>query len=213
MRLNELFEVRLPLVKGVTKRARAHYGAFVCVMRPEDFLWLTTDTDSYDYIKRDVEKNYSWEKYLQAPSDQTPFLDIEWDSGKVIGHEGRHRAMMMVQQGGRAFPCIIYPRQRWWIVSWTDQTGEHAEEFPDPILACDREAELKQDKNTLTTLVRKGGHEKLRGHPLRSEDWDYSPWRIEDFPDRLRGQYSSFSMPKSMIKIGLVKGYTHHTRP
>ena len=47
------------------------------------------------------------------------FIDLDYKSGKIIGHEGRHRAKVASELGLKKFPVIIYCRD--------GETGEYVD--------------------------------------------------------------------------------------
>ena len=228
MNLNDLLENRLPLFKGQIPNARGDYGAFVCVMTPRDFLKLTATPEDLKRILADpfpdTEADYSsWKgnltDYGRFPM---PFLKVKFPSGKVFGHEGRHRAAMVMRQGGKAFPVMIYPygEDRYeamirWIDDETDEDHRWSDIF-DTEEEADDDVEQKWSeigpniygKRTRVTVVPYG---KLRGAPARSQpqNFEYAMWRVEDFPPCLFSQYNSYDRV-CQFKVGLVKGYRHH---
>ena len=51
-----------------------------------------------------------------VPFNELPFLQIDRD-GRVIGHEGRHRAMALLAAGITSMPCIL----RSCVIRWAHQ--------------------------------------------------------------------------------------------
>lgn len=229
----------LPLRPGVIKQARGAYGAFICVMRPEDFLELTTyDQKELQQIK---DKRYPIpdDEYVERMGADMaasyppgrfdmPFLYVGFPSGKVEGHEGRHRAAMVLRDGGRSFPVMIYPRADTVYVvksEYRDQDDEsHFEEVEFTnrrkadshemgiLMKSLRDQDPVDRRHHKTTITTHRG-DKLRGAPERSlKPYQYAAWRVEDFPKQLVAQYNDW-MKVTRFKVGLVKGYRHHQEP
>ena len=233
----DLVEANLKLRPDVIRKAHGAYGAFIVVMRPADFLDLTTS--SVEELRQIKDKPFPIpdDKYnadhadlgLKAGRFDMPFLYVQFPSGKIVGHEGRHRAAMILASGGKSFPVMIYPRaQDQFLVKTTymdDDWNEHEVEdtFTDRDEANDHETKLLlkhlkgEDPEGMThqkTKVKTLQGDKLRGAPDRSSGWQYAAWKVEDFPTQLVAQYHRYtSVPSSDMKIGIVKGYTHHKEP
>ncbi len=234
MRLNELFESTLPLMKGQIRKARSMYGAFIITMDPKDFLYLTSTPEDYQKIlakKFPVDR----EQYLAWGLDdgdanfgkfEMPFLGVGFPSGRIYRHEGRHRAAMIMRQGGKNFPVIIYPEEDPFYIGKIEYFDNESKkqiwttpEYPDKQSAYDaaktKSEELAMDENNYILRLRSeyNSGSKLRGAPDRSDrsTWDHAKWTKEDFPKALIGQYER-SREISKFRIGLVKGYRHHIR-
>lgn len=87
--------------------------AYITRMHAKDFLELTTgETRTPQTIKDEVESVF-WRDTFDADKvravEGTPFLDVDRDTGKVIGHEGRHRiAGAALKHGDNVmFPVVI----------------------------------------------------------------------------------------------------------
>lgn len=81
-------------------------------IHPLDFLRLTTPNKKslQEIFDRVGIKSL---EYFNSPEYQDkgpiyPFIDIT-DTGKIIGHEGRHRAAAVYRQGNRQFSIAICP--------------------------------------------------------------------------------------------------------
>lgn len=127
MNLYELYEATLPLAKGSMHRSRHNYGALVAVMNPRDFITLTIDqTYNEKHLRQDNVKG----NYIYNPDDYNmPFLDVDLLSGKVMGHEGRHRAVWALDNGYDKMTVTIYFRMISWIVEYRNDDGKQQEEF------------------------------------------------------------------------------------
>jgi hypothetical protein len=240
--LNEMVEpdltedMKLKMLPDQIRNARGSYGAFVISMHPDDFLELTTSDEN--------EKKSIYAKQFPIPKDeyadrmaglsiadkegqyQMPYLNVEFPSGKVVGHEGRHRAAMILKNGGTSIPVTIYPRED---TIWRT-TIEFENEDWEVVDSISQDFRNHSDANHFALDYMLGkrlppeglrfGKDKieclrgnaLRGAPARSEGpWKNAKWQASDFPDKLICQYHDWlSVPKSRFKIGLVKGYRHH---
>lgn len=236
MLLQDLFEASLPLVKNQMSKFRGSYGAFIITMNPADFLKLTTTGDDYERI---MNRPFPWskEEYENIFTNdkdfgryEMPFLNVQFPSGRIFGHEGRHRSAMIMRQGGKSVPVVIYPYEDYTYVahlSYIDYAADPDEEYPEPTeweseaykSRVDARAALDAKKASLNPddcYIRKERIETnyggvLKGAPERSEGWDRAAWKVSDFPDHLIGQYDD-SIVVSNFRVGLVKGYHHHTR-
>lgn len=221
----------LPLNKGANDGARGLYGAFICVMQPSDFLRLTTDgeehlakihkdefTDLQTYAA-DTDEKYGKSKY------NMPFLFIEFETGRVTGHEGRHRAAMVERAGGRSFPCmIIFKETEKWRLTYekASRTGHVDDELMQEFFPS--EAQVDQRVDTLRSLnsldqfdfyyeefkvEQVTGRGTMKGSP-RSDGWDYDSWKAQDIPEKFIGQFDPMVViPTLRMKFGPVKGYRH----
>jgi len=231
MRYRSLTENRLSLNGGDVKSYAADYGAFLITMHPHDFLLLTThDDNEYKQIcdapfpipTADFEAlGYEWGS---TDKFQLPYLNVIYPSGQIIGHEGRHRAAMIMKQGGDKFPVAIFMRTPYaFELNYTIADCDHikpdqkmVERFDNRAAAEARRAELDdadvegdEDGTLYYSRFKIDTHHpiKLRGCPERSDpsEWRWAPWEISDFPKQLVGQFSPVTVPKSRFGIGLMK--------
>jgi hypothetical protein len=238
----KILEANLPLRPGVIKNSHGAYGAFVVVMSPYDFLELTTSNEAQlqaikngtdrdrPFPQPDDEYNKDHEGLsVTAGRFDMPFLYVQFPSGKVTGHEGRHRAAMVHRSGGKSFPVMIYPREddRFLVrdIYRDDDWNEHE---IDTEYHSRRDAEAHEYKLLLSSLhdepmlngwtylktkIKVLHGEKLRGAPARSvAAYQYAAWKVEDFPKALVSQFNDWNKV-TRFKVGLVKGYTHHREP
>jgi len=81
--------------------------SWITSINPTDFLNLTVteetqNRDVFDKIKGDYGTNvneYDYIEGLKKETRQTPYLAIDVDTGKVVGHEGRHRMRALEKEG------------------------------------------------------------------------------------------------------------------
>lgn len=81
------------------------------MMSPMDFLKLSTPGNTSTWISEEKSYTKTLDEYNGFAKEGTsilpPWLDIAMDTGKVLGHEGRHRAMAVMNAGGTKFPVFI----------------------------------------------------------------------------------------------------------
>lgn len=231
MRFHEIIsEKTLPLLKGELNRARGSYGAFVITMNPEDFLKLTASPHDLAIIKQQTFPK-PWDEFSGSYStaDQdfgrfpAPFLKVACPSGKVLGHEGRHRALMVLNQGGTNFPVIIYLRQdSIYTISYEEFHVESGEEFDrtetfnDAGEARQRYEQLKfspvsEPINYFGVKMETQGGGAIKGSPsfIDPEDpWKKKSFQKSDMPAQLISEYSD-DVVVTNYRVGLVKGYNH----
>jgi hypothetical protein len=223
----------------IMANARNNHDALLVVMNPMDFLKLTTPDDDelqsiIDKVDRSLADYNSGVGEYNKSNYNLPYLNVLWPSGKIVGHEGRHRAAMVYKEGGKSFTATISFRQDYsYFVTWeqTDENGdevldEHGEpkmfSQPFPTLqsasAFKREIENEwrapdydwsQGTKSRVKVVTNGGN-ILRGHPERNNfnvhPWVYGKWTPADMPPALIGQYNdSIRIPTSRMKIGVVR--------
>jgi hypothetical protein len=98
-------------------------------MNPLDFLRLTVNTPNvFDFIRQEKDHTKSLEDYNQfatsGKSIHMPWLDVDMYTGKVVGHEGRHRAMSVINADGRVIPVGICLRERGYPVYYKENKVE-----------------------------------------------------------------------------------------
>ena len=231
MNLKHIFEANLPLRKGAIANARGNYDALICVMNPIDFIRLTTeDEESLNRIFTDEfssldDFNKEGSTYNKN-SYNMPFLKVIHETGKVLGHEGRHRAAMIAKAGGKSFPCTIaFATNYTYEVSWSEsdfahedaddvekvqnfETIEDAREFVKKLEALNNRDDLTIFYSNVKLQV--DGGSRMKGSP-RSEGWNYKPWSVSDVPAQFIGEFNpAMIIPTSKMRFGLVKGYRHY---
>lgn len=98
-------------------------------MHPMDFLKLTTSDASLEQILSGALSKDEYQKFADEDKLSVhPFLSVEQKSGKVVSHEGRHRAAAAIKAGDVHFrvAIILYPSSRGWKLEeipqvWTGQ--------------------------------------------------------------------------------------------
>lgn len=239
MILSDLLEsYRLPLISGGVPNARGSYGAFLVTMNPNDFLKLTvTNDEELEHIvnrpfpldRDEYTKHHSYNDGADFGRYPIPFLKVIFPSGKITGHEGRHRAAMIARNGGDKIPVIIYPYEHLGYEAsykyWDDDEERYVTVNTNPYdnedeaekAAYDALNQYPEDDrgDFLGTQVKimNRGLKQLKGAPERSNssEYCYAAWTKEDFPDQLIGQFDrTVSVSSNRIKIGKIKGYHHY---
>jgi hypothetical protein len=153
-----------------------------------------------------------------------PFLKVQFPSGKIFGHEGRHRAAWVKRSGGTRIPVTIYPyseSEYTGQIEYYDDNGERQFSTVGPFGDhTDAVAATKAERHRIAVdldlyvsrdRVEHTGNITLKGQPDRSDGWDKAAWRVEDFPEQLVGQYNRSVVVRD-FRVGLVKGYNHFRR-
>lgn len=81
--------------------------AYIAYMAPRDFLDLTTSESGRSYIER-TSKQLDPQELGDASRYQPIQLRIDHETGEVVGHEGRHRAYAMQQEGIGSIPVLLF---------------------------------------------------------------------------------------------------------
>lgn len=107
----------LKITQTMLDQARGNKLTGFLIMNPLDFLRLTVNTPNvFDFIRQEKDDTKTVEEYnsfaAKGKSIHMPWLDVDMYTGKVVGHEGRHRAMAVYAAGGHKFPVGICLRER-----------------------------------------------------------------------------------------------------
>lgn len=81
--------------------------AYIAYMAPRDFLDLTTSETGRSHIERTSQK-LNVPELGDASRYQPIQLRIDHETGEVVGHEGRHRAYAMQQEGIGSIPVLFF---------------------------------------------------------------------------------------------------------
>lgn len=83
----------------------------ILMMDPREFLSLTVDRDVDVWLEKEKNNTYSLEQYNEwartGKNIVMPFLDVKRHEGKVIEHEGRHRAAACINAHVDLMPVAI----------------------------------------------------------------------------------------------------------
>lgn len=153
----------LKITPRMLENARANKCAGWLEMNPLDFLRLTTTKPNvFDWIKQEQSDTKSLAEYNQyaasGASALMPWLDVDMATGKVIGHEGRHRAIAVYLANSRAFPVAICLRERGYPVYY--QWAESGKPYPE-----DRKKVYVSQKDVPPVLVGQFIHREVAIKP------------------------------------------------
>lgn len=195
MRYFDLLEKRLPLSDLAYRNNRSEKATFVAVIDPIEFIRLTVPSE--DAIQRIIDNTKVELPQYDRNDYFMPYLYVN-ESGKIIGHEGRHRAAMIHKAGGDRFPITIHmhsnPR---YLVTYRGDNDEGeevsgSEEFPTYEEAEAFEERLKNDPHFYyRSDIDSIGNKKLG--------------RKSDMPSYLIGQFNDHRYPTSLLKFGRAK--------
>lgn len=106
---------KLMLTDGHISHAKSNKAVAIIWMSPRDFLSLTTMADDSAWEKeisyRPVQPIEAYNRYIaEGENIIMPRLDVELGTGKVTGHEGRHRAAAVMNARGAVLPVSIHLR-------------------------------------------------------------------------------------------------------
>ena len=95
-------------LKDYASKGSPRYAqAYIAYMTPQDFLDLTTSESGRSYIER-MSKKLDPQELGDASRYQPIQLRIDHETGEVVGHEGRHRAYAMQQEGIESIPVLLF---------------------------------------------------------------------------------------------------------
>ena len=95
-------------LKDYASKGSPRYAqAYIAYMTPRDFLDLTTSESGRSYIER-ASKKLDPQELGDATRYQPIQLRIDHETGEVVGHEGRHRAYAMQQEGIESIPVLLF---------------------------------------------------------------------------------------------------------
>ena len=89
------------------KSSPKYAKAYIAYMTPDDFLNLTTSEGGRQIVEQHS-KELDAEKLGEATRWQPIQLNIDHETGKVQGHEGRHRAVAMRNAGVEQIPVLLF---------------------------------------------------------------------------------------------------------
>lgn len=108
------------------RQARGNKASGTIIMNPHDFLVLTTTNKAeYDHIMEGALTTAEYNHFAKTEQNiHMPWLDVTLDGkkptfggkpsktkpGRVVGHEGRHRAAALIKEGIDKMVVLLQPR-------------------------------------------------------------------------------------------------------
>ena len=80
---------------------------YIAKINPNDFIELTTNANTLVDIK-DETLRYG-ELDINKINESFMFMEIDLKTGKILNHEGRHRMMLLKNNGYKDVEILIYP--------------------------------------------------------------------------------------------------------
>lgn len=101
----------LLITPRMIENAKDNKAIGILTMDPYDFLDLTIDTSARQWIASEQGNTRTLDEYNEyarmGRSGLMPFLYVRTDTNKVIEHEGRHRAIALLNAHVRTMPVAI----------------------------------------------------------------------------------------------------------
>lgn len=106
MRITELFEQLLITPEMLVNAKKEGHQVFVLI-DCKDFLLCTTNK-TLPKIVKSAKTVSDYNEYAKTdPETITPYLRISLKDNKILGHEGRHRAVALLKEGNEKMPCTL----------------------------------------------------------------------------------------------------------
>jgi hypothetical protein len=107
---------QLLITPQMMSQAKANKCIGMMTMNPYDFIRLTINQGDVDqWIKEEAEYTKTVEEYNEfarkGDSIHPPWLEIDMETGKVVGHEGRHRSAALIKEGVKQIPVAVMLRK------------------------------------------------------------------------------------------------------
>lgn len=114
--------MELAVTPGMLARAKAAKSVGWLKMRPHDFLTLIVQHSVDAWIAEQVaDKEVHTVAFYNEHADMLPYLEVDRKTGKVLGHEGRHRSAACLLEKVAAMPVAIFLRE-----------GRHTDYYDEP---------------------------------------------------------------------------------
>lgn len=120
-----------------------YYNSATMNISPQEFLALTAENDSYYFnFKKQTEAMGE----LDLNKAQDMFLTVDMQTGKVLGHEGRHRMILLAKNGYTNVQIRINARNQ-------KQNGNYVYQMPKKLIGQD---DIKTTINTVKMMPLSG---------------------------------------------------------
>ena len=114
-----LKEQELPVNKEDVPDYEDSYAKISVIMKPELFISLTTGDEK---TVSDLEYDNQEYDYHYDPDDyDVPFLKVLYNSGKIIGHEGRHRCVWAIDNKYDKVPVTLYYYDKYYYIKYDNK--------------------------------------------------------------------------------------------
>lgn len=106
--INEAANV-LKITDEMYRQARGNGMHFVVEFPVKEFLLMSTENEkSLETIQKQCRTIDDYNRWAEeGETILMPFLSVDADSGKITGHEGRHRATAIMCSGAKTMPVSI----------------------------------------------------------------------------------------------------------
>ena len=152
---------QLKVTQAMIENAKDRKGIGLMKMDPYDFLKLTTDSSSVgQWIKEEHETTKPLDQYNEWATDGTirvmPFLNINMQTGKVMGHEGRHRAAALMAVHGQEMWVCVFLKKDWYTVDKVDGKWLTEADIPNVLIGEFKISMVKTDTKGFKRFTRHG---------------------------------------------------------
>lgn len=101
----------LTITHHMKEKARVNKGCCILEMSCNHFIYLTT-AHAEQWKAAEAAETYTLAQYNEwvhrGDCDTIPYLEVDIHTGKVKGHEGRHRSLSLLLAGHHKMPVVIY---------------------------------------------------------------------------------------------------------
>lgn len=141
---------QLKVTPGMIDNAEDRKSIGILQMDAYQFLRLTIDSSTVTtWMDEEIETTKSLDQYNAWGQDGTirvmPFLNIDMRTGKVLGHEGRHRAASILNSGGKFIPVAIFLKKDYYTVNRIDGRPLGEEDIPKTLIGEFRPSAVQID--------------------------------------------------------------------
>lgn len=91
---------------GVWDDDSDYSNAFLAYVDPREFINGTTSSNNDSHIRKEIGEQVLDLDRLNNET-QTPFLDVDFSTNQIVGHEGRHRMGALANAGVFKVPVVI----------------------------------------------------------------------------------------------------------
>ena len=119
----------LKITDRMLQQAKSNKSVGWLYLDPTQFLSLTvTESNVFDWIERELPETKSVADY-NSYQTLMPWLDVDVETGKVVGHEGRHRAAACIKDSVKRLPVAIHLREHGSALYYRTENGSLKKRF------------------------------------------------------------------------------------